>query len=329
LASVVLQDSESSVHISQTFVDLELGELQHFRRLAVVPLVRRRVSQHCETGAWYLTLDEATSRGLVTIREVDGGGRVPEVQVTNIADQPVLFIDGDELIGAKQNRVVNLTILVPAFTTLKIPVSCVEAGRWKARSHTFIPARHMEFAAARASRMDQVSSSLTACGMAIPDQAAVWNKVHLKSVALPTHSPTSAMADIFERHASSVEDYVRRFESVPGQVGAIMAIGGEAVGVEILDHPRTLAALLPKILRGYGLDAIEPPRSPGCEPEPTILQASNLLALVADASASAETFPGVGLGETLRLRSNGVTGAALILNHQVVHLSAFTQEYGR
>ena len=104
---------------------------------------------------------------MVTIREVDGGGRVPEVQVTNIGDRPVLFIDGDELIGAKQNRVVNLTILVPAFTTLKIPVSCVEAGRWKARSDTFAAARHMEFAAARASRMDQVSSSLTACGLAL------------------------------------------------------------------------------------------------------------------------------------------------------------------
>ena len=317
------------MHISQTFIDLELGETQQYRRLAVVPLVRRRDSQHSETEAWYLTLDEATARGVVTIREVDGGGRVPEVQVTNIGDRPVLFIDGDELIGAKQNRVVNLTILVPAFTTLKIPVSCVEAGRWRTTSHTFTPARHMEFAAARASRMDQVSSSLTACGMAVPDQAAVWNKVHLKRAALPTPSPTSAMADIFERHSSSVEDHVRRFESVPGQVGAIMAIGGQVVGVEILDHPRTLAALFPKILRGYGLDAIESPRSTDCEPEPTTLQASNLLARVADASASAETFPGVGLGETLRLRSNGVTGAALIANGRIVHLSAFTQEYAR
>ena len=80
--------------------------------------------------------------------------------MTNTGDRPVLFVDGDELIGAKQNRVVNLTILVPALTTLKIPVSCVEAGRWQATSHTFTPARHMEFAAARASRMDQVSASL-------------------------------------------------------------------------------------------------------------------------------------------------------------------------
>lgn len=241
----------------------------------------------------------------------------------------MLFVDGDELIGGKQNRVVNLTTLVPAFTTLTIPVSCVEAGRWRARSDTFVAAPHMEFAAARASRMDQVSASLMACGLALPDQAVVWNKVHLKSAALRTSSPTFAMADIFERHSSSVEDHVRRFESVPGQVGAIMAIGGRVVGVDVLDQPRTFAMLFPKILRGYGLDAIESRRTAGGEPVVTTAHASDFLSRVADASASAERFPSVGLGETLRLRSNGVTGAALIANGRIVHMSAFTQEYAR
>jgi hypothetical protein len=276
-----------------------------------------------------LTLEDAIASGIVTIREVEGGGRIPEVQVTNTGSRPVLFIDGDELIGAKQNRVVNLTMLVPAFSTLNIPVSCVEAGRWRIRSQTLAPARHMEFAAARASRMNQVSGSLTACGLALPDQAAVWDTVHRKMTALSTFSATSAMADIFERHSSSIEHYVGQFRSVEGQVGAVLAIDDQVAGVEILDDPRTFAALFPKVLRGYGLDVIESAPSGRGGAGFTAAEGSRFLARVADAAEVAERFPGVGLGETLRLRSNGIVGAALIADGHVVHVSAFTQEYGR
>ena len=54
--------------------------------------------------------------------------------MVNRGPKPTLIIDGEELVGAKQNRVVNLTILVAAESELIIPVSCVEAGRWRAKS---------------------------------------------------------------------------------------------------------------------------------------------------------------------------------------------------
>jgi len=48
----------------------------------------------------------------VHITEVSAGGRVPELAFENSSDETVLLVDGDELVGAKQNRVVNLSILV-------------------------------------------------------------------------------------------------------------------------------------------------------------------------------------------------------------------------
>jgi hypothetical protein len=65
-----------------------------------------------------LTLAEAGEA--VTIEEVSEGGDVPTV----------LLLDGEELIGAKQNRVLNTTVLVAAHSRLTIPVSCVEQDRW-------------------------------------------------------------------------------------------------------------------------------------------------------------------------------------------------------
>ena len=57
-------------------------------------------------------------------------GQVSALKIVVKGDRPVLLLDGEELLGAKQNRVVNLTILAPAQRTTVIPVSCVESGRW-------------------------------------------------------------------------------------------------------------------------------------------------------------------------------------------------------
>jgi hypothetical protein len=39
---------------------------------------------------------------------------VPQLLFINDAMRPVLLLDGEELVGAKQNRVLNLTVLAPA-----------------------------------------------------------------------------------------------------------------------------------------------------------------------------------------------------------------------
>ena len=86
-------------------------------------------------------------------------GSVPELKVFNGLSQPVLLLDGEELIGAKQNRVLNLTIMVPADTEMMIPVSCVEAGRWQHISDGFVAADRTQFARGRAKKLSQVSRS--------------------------------------------------------------------------------------------------------------------------------------------------------------------------
>ena len=55
---------------------------------------------------------------------------VPDLTVTNPGEFPLLLIEGEQFIGGKQNRTVNISVLVAAGATLEIPVSCLEAGRW-------------------------------------------------------------------------------------------------------------------------------------------------------------------------------------------------------
>ena len=115
------------------------GSLSEYNGLAVLPLMAQE-----DRAAGYATLDEAVTRGWMKITEVTEAGHVPELKVENSGDTAVLIVDGEELVGAKQNRVVNLTLLIAAHKTMVIPVSCVESGRWRHTSREFTPAPRVQ-----------------------------------------------------------------------------------------------------------------------------------------------------------------------------------------
>ncbi|MCG2828507.1 ARPP-1 family domain-containing protein [Methanothermobacter sp. K4] len=117
-------------------VESWLGSLEFLKpqvsdQMEVIPVRAPEGSQN------YLTLKEAMSNDLISIGEVDEYGSVPRVLAVNRAAEPVLIIDGEELEGAKQNRVANATVLVPEKSETMIPVSCVEQGRWSYTSKEF------------------------------------------------------------------------------------------------------------------------------------------------------------------------------------------------
>ena len=98
--------------------------------LAVIPLL----APNLDDPDW-LTLDallppspprgEGRVRGEAHARvtELSEASSVPFLQVANGAERPLLLLDGEELIGAKQNRILNTTVLVAAHTEVTIPVS--------------------------------------------------------------------------------------------------------------------------------------------------------------------------------------------------------------
>jgi hypothetical protein len=110
--------------ITRAVLPFEVGEARAFAGLTIVPLF---ASDPPALG--YIGLDEAVARGL-DITEVDESGSVGTLRVKNPLDELVLLYEGEELVGAKQNRILARTILVDARSALEIPVACVEQGRW-------------------------------------------------------------------------------------------------------------------------------------------------------------------------------------------------------
>src|SRR5262245_6149610 len=183
--------------IKEEFSKIEMGRFSEFRDLKVFPLLAR--NDATDTPG-YMLLEDGIAQGKVRITELNASGSVPELRVENAADIPVLLVDGEELVGAKQNRVLNLTILVSAKQTTVIPVSCVEAGRWSMTSSDFRPANHFMYARARGDRVSQVTQSMRDTSSRRSNQAAIWEEIAGKSARLRVASPTQSMSDLYVGH---------------------------------------------------------------------------------------------------------------------------------
>lgn len=134
---------------------LELGELQIFKNMAIIPLF-----SSMNHTPQYLSLGEAMGKGLLTVTEVSQAGAVPELKVGNKADLPVLLLDGEELAGAKQNRVLNTTILLMENSETIIPVSCTEHGRWDYATPAFAESGNIMSHRIRAKKASSVHQTL-------------------------------------------------------------------------------------------------------------------------------------------------------------------------
>jgi hypothetical protein len=307
------------IGLKEELDQLELGQPGHFRNLTLFPLLRKPTDDEPD----YILLEDAILGQLARVTELNGGGSVPELRFDNGGEQPVLLLDGEELIGAKQNRVLNLTILAPPKQTLVIPVSCVEAGRWHMEAPEFKPAAHMMYSRARATRAAHVTESMRASGTRRSDQSALWDELAVKAARVDVHSPTQAMSALYERHALQVEEFTRAFTWQDRQAGVAFGICGQIVGLDLLDHPATMRRIFPKLVRSYAMDALDAPQ-PMTEPAHRGHLSTFLAAL-----ASAPTFaePAVGLGKDVRLTGNQTCGAALWAEDRFIHVYGFATNH--
>ncbi len=293
------------------FTDLiQPGEPMIERGIVVLPLFPRR-----DPVAAYIMLDEALPLGL-RVSETSDAGSVPELAVENPLDRNVLLYDGEELVGAKQNRILNVTVLVGAGVTLPIPVSCVEEGRWSRRSTHFSSAGHVSHAQLRRRKAETLAAQPLARGRA---QGEVWDEVRAKAQRMQVGSATHANRDTFEAHRASLAQLEQLFPLEPGQCGAVLALGDQLC-LDWVSRPEAFTRLWPKLRRGYLLDALEALDGPATHPA----RIAGFVDEVAEAPST--TGPSAGLGEDLRLRGPGVIGSGLIHADELLQLSAFTSD---
>ena len=285
------------------------------RNLTLVPIKGE------STGLDYVMGSDAIEDGTLTVKEVSDSGDVNMLIVQNKSDKRVLLLDGEELIGAKQNRILNTTILIEANTTQKIPVSCVEQGRWRHTSSKFSAGMYSP-PEMRSKKSRVVSHSYARCGKAVSDQGEVWDDVENLVHDLDAHAPTRAMKDAFDQRADDFGSYVRALPYPEGTRGVMAAISGRFVAMDVLDRPDAFKQIWKRLVTGYAMDAMRR-RSLDYKPF-TEKSAKFFIDSIGDCEVS--EFDATGLGKELRFESDQVLGQALVVEDSLVHMSVFPND---
>lgn len=300
--------------IANYLSELKLGELQAFKNMALVPLFVSR-----NGGPEYRLLKEALDEESITIHEVDQSGSVPELKVTNTSRRPVLLLDGEELMGAKQNRVLNTSILLKERSETVIPVSCTEQGRWRYTSATFSDSDVIMSHRSRATKTLTVTDSLRGGRGYQSDQLRVWSSINSLHTTSGTTSLTLAMRDVYTAKTEELEPFSGAFKCIPHQRGSLVFINGQPAGLDVISREAAYAALHPKLVRSYAIDALV--QSEDGFDAPSLAQATAFLDQARNCEA--RVFPSVGLGDDYRFEGPNILGSALVFKARVIHLAFF------
>ena len=302
--------------ISSFISQIRLGEVQTFQNMQVVPLFS---DQKEELVYW--TLKEALDKGQLLIQEISSGGSVPELKVINQGDIPVLLLDGEEVAGAKQNRVLNTTILVKEKSEIVIPVSCTEQGRWAYRTKHFYDSGVVSPSFMRAKRASAVNVSLEQNQTYRSDQGAVWNDVEYLRGQMKVESPTGALRDVFEQKRETLEDYIKAFNAIPLQNGILVLVDGEIAGCDIVSRTDVFGKMFSKLIKSYAMDSLIRDRRKITISSNPLGEAAHFLEEIKYCEEKRYFSPG--WGADYRFESPDKVGTVLVVENQVIHMAFF------
>ena len=312
--------AKAPVHpaIARVFESIELGEPSVHGSIGLWPV---RAEARPEPD--YITLVEAQSLPGFKITEISEGGSVPTLTVVNETEKNVLLFDGEELKGAKQNRILNASILVAAGTRLEVPVSCTESGRWSHVSPDFKASGSMAYAELRKVKARSVHFSLSVDHAHRSNQGEVWDEIEALHEKAKTarKSRTRAMQDAYEEKRRDLEEFSRSVTCHEGQCGLLVVVGDRVEGVDVVSRSEAWEKLHRRIVESHAMDFLVRKEGLGKTKDADLDAPLRFLAEAAKAEETEHGAPGMGSDHRLRFRWG--YGSALRVGETVVHLALF------
>lgn len=175
------------------------------------------------------------------VTEVPGTPEVSTLMAVNHGPVPVLVPDGQLFDAGWQHRMALASLLLAPGELTRLPVACVEAGRWGGSAQQRGSTRRAAPSVREGGRVSQ------------PE---VWRRVARHTDERP--NATSSLVQHMDDAAPPLTD----LRPLPGQAGVLIGLGGQPYVAELFDSPETLAAQLPAVLEAAQLDAALLPAEP-------------------------------------------------------------------
>lgn len=287
--------------MNNIFADLKAAEPVFLRNLKIYPIKGDNGS-----GFTLTTIEEAINSDDAEFHELDAPD-VNEILFTNRGNSPVLMLDGDEITGALQNRIIATSNVTEPNSTRRVSVICAEENRWDEiggfkTGHCSYPGLRALLTKSRQTKTDM--------------QKAIWKEIQRKMTVTKTRSATSSMHDIFENLAEEINRYIEDFQSLNhNAIGLIGTTGNRILGCDIFQNPEIYQKNEKKLVRSYALDAIE-----YLHKENGHLEVEKFLNAILAALNKNESKAKT---QNITIKADGLLGQATVYQDNIVHLSAF------
>ena len=298
------------IDINGTKISIELLDSQKYENVEAIPIKSDFFGKKD-----FLTLKKGYEMNLVEIKELEHS-TVNTVSCKNDSVTPLILIDGDEITGAMQNRIINDTLLIPAKSTINIPVSCTEHGRWHtkgegAESRTFKPSLYSANHSTR-SRKSRASYEER------DYQGEVWDSISEFESRSNFKSMTSALNDSYENLKDKQNDYLSKFHIEDGQNGVIFIVNGEVKGLEFFYNHSIYKQYHEKLCRSYIIEAIVEKKSVDD------IDRLELMKVLENISQSEfKSKKSIGLGDNLKFSNDFGSGSGLVWEDELIHMTFF------
>lgn len=257
-----------------------------------------------DTGKPPLTLQEALQRGFVRVRET---GNVDQLEIENVGDQDIFVQAGDIVKGGKQDRVVQLDlVLAPRSGRVPLAAFCVEAGRWAPRgtedvkqfssATTSLPSKDLKLAARGVpakpdTRSDPASEPRDPNGRRqaarnapTDSQGRVWAGVAemqrklSDSVRAPVAAPASASSLQLSLENQKLQATIKEtiaaltpaIDREPDVIGYVFAINGKINSAEVYGSGALFRKMWPKLIHASAVEALSEGKGANGQAAPTV-----------------------------------------------------------
>jgi hypothetical protein len=204
---------------------------------------------------YYLSLHQAMLNNKIAISESGTSGSVNTLIGRNLSADTLFIMSGEILQGGKQDRVVARDMLIPPGEgRVKIPVFCVEQGRWKYKGENNDQNFSEYYGMANEHLRDIIDHK--------KGQQDVWGEVSKSNKRDGIKSSSDAYTDhannrTFRRAEQEYVDFFSQlFENDPTVIGVMSITGNRVEGVDLFINNPLFLQEYPKLLYSYIDEAV-------------------------------------------------------------------------
>ena len=276
-----------------------------------------------------VSLHKAFELDYVIVKELSSA-QVNSIELENTSRKYIFILDGDILKGAKQNRVVNTSVLVAPSSKIILPVSCVEEGRWRFNSDKFRPSDEVAHKSIRFDKLKTISESRLRNDTSFSaNQSSVWNNVMMCSKELFIESPTGSHSDSFEHFKDEFDDLVKKFSRDSNANGLFVFVGGKLSCCEIFNNSELLEDYFNKIIKSAAMDEKMKNKQTtdnSEKPVDTKVVIQKAMNEFGKSIEKATVSKGLGVGQETRLNNDDKSFYSLVHENEIIHQTIITAD---